>query len=223
MRKLDAHRTGYIVLVDLMHLLAVDEPSVRFFSPKNAVGVKLLGGFAGLQELGRLTFRTVVALTSVVDLARPRNDLVGAEAFEQYQDAGGQVLILGRETKISSMSLIRRHTHRNLEIAVLLLELPPGGQGVRLDHVVGFAERDPQDLVLTALGDGDGVGISREGPLLIVHFFAGEVIGKGKLLAIRRVDGEGREGDEKKEVFHGILKTLTQSICSGSGPNFGSM
>ena len=191
MRKLDAHRSRHVVLIDLMHLLAVDEPSVRFFSPKNAVGVELLGGFAGLKELGRLTFRTVVTLTSVVDLARPRYDLVGAEAFKQHQDGRGRLLVVGCETKIPGMPLIRRHSHRSLKIAILLLELPLGSQGVRLNHVIRIAQGDAQDLILTALGDGDGVGISRQGPLLAVHLFAGEVIGKGKLLAVRRVDGEG--------------------------------
>ena len=92
-----------------MDLLAVDEPSVRFFSPKNAVGVKFLGGLTGLKELRQLAFGAEVALAGFVILAGPWHDLVGAETFEEHQDIRRHLLVGGPETENRSMTLVGRH------------------------------------------------------------------------------------------------------------------
>ena len=121
------------------------------------------------------------------------------------------------------MTLVGRHLDRGLEVAVQLLELTVGGETVPLDHVLGLAEGDAQGLVLAPLDDGDRVAITGQGPLRLIDRVPVEVVGESDLLADRGIDSQGARGQEEEEGSHGILKTLTQSTCIGSGPSLGFM
>ena len=143
-------------------------------------------------------------LAFVVEVTRPRGEVVFAGAFPQREDERDHLLVLAADGHVTGVAGVGVHADRGLEVTVDLLVL--AADPVGLDHVLALDERDAEGLGFADRDEGHRSGLTERGPLGGVQRRSVEFVGERQLHVRSRVGGAqgGREGEETEELFHGV-------------------
>jgi len=144
-------------------------------------------------------------LAFVIQVTRPRGEVVVTGAFPQREDERNHLLVLATDGHVAGVSGIGVHADGRLEVAADLLMLRLHADAVGLDHVLALDQGDAEGLRFTDRDEGHRGRLAHRGPLRRVERRTVELIGERQLHVRSRVDGAqgGREGEEAEELFHG--------------------
>ena len=187
------HRPNVLLAVQFVNDPAIDQPRVGFLGPEDSVGMKSLGGVAGLQR--RVPIGTKILHARFGQTTTPGNDEILALGMKRRGEGRWCLLVVADDPQGARMPFVGVHPHRGFEVAVLLAELAAGAERVHLNHVRSHLQADTRDAEFSNLDDGEQFTRAGEAPLGLVDLVTVEVIGESEDLAGRGVRGESRRAD----------------------------